>query len=202
MDDTRLELVTSRTSSGCATSCANRPSAWIEYTRFAALSSPFPRKCEKIFFAIALACPTGDGGYGLSRRPLRHRRPHRPSVRTGAHPSPPEGEARYAGDTPKTPFRGGKAALTTSSWRRRSRRTCACLGRFAMTRGAAQNPSVTGASAGDTSPFRGGKGAKGGRLIAAPTGRQTFKQEKTRRPLPRGRSRHLCVIPSEACDSP
>ena len=25
MDDTRLELVTSRTSSGCATSCANRP---------------------------------------------------------------------------------------------------------------------------------------------------------------------------------
>ena len=27
VDDTRLELVTSRTSSGCATSCANRPSA-------------------------------------------------------------------------------------------------------------------------------------------------------------------------------
>ena len=26
VDDTRLELVTSRTSSGCATSCANRPS--------------------------------------------------------------------------------------------------------------------------------------------------------------------------------
>ena len=25
VDDTRLELVTSRTSSGCATSCANRP---------------------------------------------------------------------------------------------------------------------------------------------------------------------------------
>ena len=29
VDDTRLELVTSRTSSGCATSCANRPSASI-----------------------------------------------------------------------------------------------------------------------------------------------------------------------------
>lgn len=31
VDDTRLELVTSRTSSGCATSCANRPfhSAWL-----------------------------------------------------------------------------------------------------------------------------------------------------------------------------
>ena len=27
VDDTRLELVTSRTSSGCATSCANRPNA-------------------------------------------------------------------------------------------------------------------------------------------------------------------------------
>ena len=27
VDDTRLELVTSRTSSGCATSCANRPIA-------------------------------------------------------------------------------------------------------------------------------------------------------------------------------
>ncbi len=57
VDDTRLELVTSRTSSGCATSCANRPSAWIEYTRFAALSSPFPGKCEKIFYAIALGEP-------------------------------------------------------------------------------------------------------------------------------------------------
>ena len=29
VDDTRLELVTSRTSSGCATSCANRPSACV-----------------------------------------------------------------------------------------------------------------------------------------------------------------------------
>ena len=27
VDDTRLELVTSRTSSGCATSCANRPAS-------------------------------------------------------------------------------------------------------------------------------------------------------------------------------
>ena len=38
-------------------------------------------------------------------------------------------------------------------------------------RSAAGNPSVTGASAGDTSPFRGGKdGRRGGRMIAAPTG--------------------------------
>ena len=50
VDDTRLELVTSRTSSGCATSCANRPSAWIEYTRFAALSILFPQR-PKIFRA-------------------------------------------------------------------------------------------------------------------------------------------------------
>ena len=49
VDDTRLELVTSRTSSGCATSCANRPSAWIEYTRLAPLSSPFLRENEDSF---------------------------------------------------------------------------------------------------------------------------------------------------------
>ena len=48
----------------------------------------------------------------------------------GRHPSV---TGASAGDT--SPFRGVKAALTTSSWRRRSRRTCACLGRFAMTRG-------------------------------------------------------------------
>ena len=29
VDDTRLELVTSRTSSGCATSCANRPYSFV-----------------------------------------------------------------------------------------------------------------------------------------------------------------------------
>ena len=46
VDDTRLELVTSRTSSGCATSCANRPSAWIEYTRLPPLSSPFLHENE------------------------------------------------------------------------------------------------------------------------------------------------------------
>ena len=32
VDDTRLELVTSRTSSGCATSCANRPFIGIDYS--------------------------------------------------------------------------------------------------------------------------------------------------------------------------
>ena len=72
VDDTRLELVTSRTSSGCATSCANRPSAWIEYTRFAALSSPFPGKCEKIFCAIPSGEPCGGRGTGCrGRQPLR-----------------------------------------------------------------------------------------------------------------------------------
>ena len=49
VDDTRLELVTSRTSSGCATSCANRPSAWIEYTRLPPLSSPFLHENEDSF---------------------------------------------------------------------------------------------------------------------------------------------------------
>ena len=49
----------------------------------------------------------GTGDADCHTKPLRHRRPHRPSVRTGAHPRPPEGEARHAGDT--SPFRGGKA---------------------------------------------------------------------------------------------
>ena len=44
VDDTRLELVTSRTSSGCATSCANRPALYqqeIYYTKHHQLSSFF-----------------------------------------------------------------------------------------------------------------------------------------------------------------
>ena len=47
VDDTRLELVTSRTSSGCATSCANRPSACLEYTCFSSLSSIFCAKGQR-----------------------------------------------------------------------------------------------------------------------------------------------------------
>ena len=47
VDDTRLELVTSRTSSGCATSCANRPSINFKqrvfYTHRTVLSSIFLR---------------------------------------------------------------------------------------------------------------------------------------------------------------
>ena len=45
-------------------------------------------------------------------KPLRHRHPHRPSVRTGA--PPPEGEARHAADT--SPFRGGKGSRLSRSF--------------------------------------------------------------------------------------
>ena len=47
VDDTRLELVTSRTSSGCATSCANRPSPYqrgLFYRMVCDLSSVFRKK--------------------------------------------------------------------------------------------------------------------------------------------------------------
>ena len=56
--------MTSRTSSGCATSCANRPSAWIEYTCFAALSSPFPGNCEKTFARSLWRALRGTGDEG------------------------------------------------------------------------------------------------------------------------------------------
>ena len=47
VDDTRLELVTSRTSSGCATSCANRPALYqqgVFYIIRSKLSRIFCRK--------------------------------------------------------------------------------------------------------------------------------------------------------------
>lgn len=56
VDDTRLELVTSRTSSGCATSCANRPALYQhevfyimegQMSRFFSSKSQIFRKKEK-----------------------------------------------------------------------------------------------------------------------------------------------------------
>ena len=55
------------------------------------------------------------GGWRLRKNPFRQRHPHRPSVRTGAHPRPPEGEARHAADT--FPRGGGKAALVRNDTR-------------------------------------------------------------------------------------
>ena len=134
VDDTRLELVTSRTSSGCATSCANRPSAWIEYTRFAALSSPFPCKCEKIFYAIPSACPTGDGG-----RAVEGASPYaaHPSVPVGTsiarpfvRPAPASAAGRREGQAP--PLRGDVRLLRRGRRPRRpvARRRARVGGRF------------------------------------------------------------------------
>ena len=47
VDDTRLELVTSRTSSGCATSCANRPALSSK-----GYSNSFADKCQEVFCCI------------------------------------------------------------------------------------------------------------------------------------------------------
>ena len=47
VDDTRLELVTSRTSSGCATSCANRPYSFVGK----GYSSKRHRNCQGFFKA-------------------------------------------------------------------------------------------------------------------------------------------------------
>ena len=44
VDDTRLELVTSRTSSGCATSCANRPALSSK-----GYSNAYIGKCQEVF---------------------------------------------------------------------------------------------------------------------------------------------------------
>ena len=51
VDDTRLELVTSRTSSGCATSCANRllrqkPLIALSFTVRIVTSTTNPHKCK------------------------------------------------------------------------------------------------------------------------------------------------------------
>ena len=59
VDDTRLELVTSRTSSGCATSCANRPSLFQlgHFTsRGITCQVFFQRKQKKTAFFCALRC--------------------------------------------------------------------------------------------------------------------------------------------------
>ena len=49
VDDTRLELVTSRTSSGCATSCANRPCL-----KGKGYSITADRRCQELFALQAL----------------------------------------------------------------------------------------------------------------------------------------------------
>ena len=146
VDDTRLELVTSRTSSGCATSCANRPSAWIEYTRFAALSSPFPGNCEKIFFTIASACPTGDGGRRTGcrgRQPLRRGR----GAAGGASPSPTHAAGRQEGQAP--PLRRIRVAAANPFRHWRPHRPSVRTG--------APPPEGEARYAADTAPGGGGK---------------------------------------------
>lgn len=74
VDDTRLELVTSRTSSGCATSCANRPVLY-QHEVFYNMESQMSRIFSQLsrFFAKkageknksgkkAHATDTGNGG--------------------------------------------------------------------------------------------------------------------------------------------
>ena len=67
VDDTRLELVTSRTSSGCATSCANRP-CLISGSYF----NPYFFSCQ-VFFEKFKNTPAHAKAYSVCRQSSRQR---------------------------------------------------------------------------------------------------------------------------------
>ena len=99
VDDTRLELVTSRTSSGCATSCANRPSARAIVTHARRLVKRFPQKNTAECAPEAKKVLTVPGGCAIITKLLKEeteyrgveqlvaRRAHNPEV-VGSNPSP------------------------------------------------------------------------------------------------------------------
>ncbi len=87
VDDTRLELVTSRTSSGCATSCANRPYAFVGK----GYCSKRHMKCQGFFKAArkisgSLKSAIYGHGFGTQTLQLAATPPH--SAMTSAQPGP------------------------------------------------------------------------------------------------------------------